>query len=290
MANYTREKSKYGGAVGTIQILSSSLSGSFGPLDPGFKSVIPAGYLKCDGRILLVKDYPALAEVIGPGPEGKFVKPERKSAVTADKFMLPDLGSKVIIGGTATGTYQFTKTDDGVTSKVGSNVTVTSNIGNSLTINYNGNFSIPAGSSIPLLGNPRYVIASSTDPFVLDETNFQSHGHDGNQFVLNYTGNHANALSGNTKTSATGGGGGDNASSTGGNVFEEVEANSLNVSNHTHKITKPTSYTHNFTYAYGAFNASAETLTTTVNVSTKAIKKIDEAVSPYILVEYIIKF
>jgi len=290
MANYSREKSKYGGAIGTIQILTSSLYGSFGPLDATFKSVIPAGYLKCDGRILLVKDYPALANIIGAGPQGKFVKAEKQSLVTSDKFMLPDLGSKVIVGGTATGTYQFTKTEDATLTKVGSNVNVTSNVGNALTINYNGNFSVPGASSIGLLGNPKYIMSSTVDEYILDESNFQSHGHDGNQTVLNYTGNHAAGQSGNNKTSDTGGNGGDNASSIGGNVLEETSSNNVNVANHTHKITKPTSYSHNFTHAYNTFNASAENLVTTVNISTKTIKKIDEAVSPYILVEYIIKF
>jgi len=290
MANYTREKSKYGGAIGTIQILTSSLAGSFGPLDPAFKSIIPAGYLKCDGRILLVKDYPALASVIGAGENGKFVKEAKRSLVTSDKFMLPDLGSKVIVGGTATGTYQFTQTEDGSLNKVGSNVNVTSNVGNSLSINYNGNFSIPGASSIALLGNPKYIMNNTVDEYVLDETNFQSHGHDSNQTVFNYTGNHASGQSGNNKTSDTGGSGGDNASSTGGNFLEETASNNVNVANHTHKITKPTSYAHNFTHAYSTFAASAENLVTTVNISTKSIKKVDEAVSPYILVEYIIKF
>lgn len=290
MANYTRERSKYGGAIGTIQILTSSLFGYNGPLDSKFKSVIPAGYLKCDGRILLVKDYPALAAVIGEGPNGKFVKESKKDLVTSDKFMLPDLGSKVIVGGTGTGAYQFDKTEDGAQTKVGSNVNVTSNVGSALTINYNGNFTIPGQSNIGLLGNPKYIIASTVDEFILDESNFQSHGHDGNQTVLNYTGNHAAGQSGNTKVNDLGNGGSDNASSIGGNVFEETSSNNVNVANHTHKITKPSSYTHNFTYAYNTFNASAENLTTTVNISTKSIKKVDEAVSPFILVEYIIKF
>jgi len=65
MANYAREKSKFGGMVGSIQIFTSFLNLSNDPLDDTFKTKIPAGYLRCDGSIKTASDYPELALILG---------------------------------------------------------------------------------------------------------------------------------------------------------------------------------------------------------------------------------
>ena len=65
MANYTYERSKYGGCVGSIIIHSTpGLSSSNDPLSAQFKDDIPAGYLKCDGSVLNCKDFLALSKVL----------------------------------------------------------------------------------------------------------------------------------------------------------------------------------------------------------------------------------
>ena len=291
MANYTKEKAKYGGMVGTIQVLTTSLYGYNSPLDSKFKSVIPAGYLKCNGQILLAKDYPALAAVIGTGQDCKFVKESKKDLVDSTRIQLPDLGSKVIVGGSATGTYQFDTTDSGK-YKVGIGITPSSNVGNSIEFNYSGNFTVSGQSGLNLLGNSTYTIARNLDTFALNEENFQGHGHNANQFVLNYTGPHTSAQSGNTKNSATDKSGGDGAVSQAGNALEESGTNTspTDGQSHTHGITRPTTYTQNFTYQYSTFNISPENIVTTVAIKTKGVEKLDEAVQPFVLVEYIIKF
>jgi len=291
MANYTKEKAKFGGMVGTIQVLTTSLYGYNSPLDSKFKSVIPAGYLKCSGQILLAKDYPALAAVIGTGQDCKFVKESKKDLVDSTRIQLPDLGSKIIIGGSATGTYQFDTTDSGK-YKVGVGVTPSSNIGNSIDFNYSGNFTVSGQSGLALLGNSKYTIARTVDSFALNEENFQGHGHTSNQFVLNYTGPFQNAQSDNTKNSATDKTGGNGAVSQGYNILEETGTNSspADGQSHNHRITRPNTYSQNFTYEYSTFNVSAENIVTTVSVKTKGIEKLDEAVQPFVLVEYIIKF
>jgi hypothetical protein len=296
MANYTREKAKHGGMVGTIQMLTTSLYGYNSPLDSKFKTVIPAGYLKCNGAILKASDYPALAAVLGTGADCKFLKESKRDQVDSTRFMLPDLGSKVIVGGSGTGTYQFDFTDDGK-YKVGIGVEITSNVGNEISFNYSGNFAVPAvdangSSGLALLGNSKYIIAKATETFELNEENFQGHGHGGNQTVLNYTGPHTSAQSGNTKNSATDESGGDGANSSGQNILEEVAENNAPAAGagHTHRITRPTTYSQNFKYGYSAFNVSPENIVTNVSVKTKGVDKLDEAVQPFMLVEYIIKF
>ncbi len=291
MANYSREKSKFGGMVGTIQILTSSLYGFGSPLDAKFKSVIPAGYLKCNGAILQAEDYPALAAVLGTGQDCKFLKDSKRDIIDSTRFQLPDLGSKVIIGGIGSGLYQNELTESGK-YKVGIGVEATSNVGNELSVNYSGNFTVPAVSALPLLGNSKYTIVRNTETFELNEENFQGHGHAGNQSVLNYTGPHASAQSGNTKNSATDESGGDGANSSGQNILEEVSENNAPAagSGHTHRIIRPTEYSSNFTYGYNTFNIPAENIVTTVALRANEIEKIDEAVQPFMLVEYIIKF
>ena len=70
-AYYTREKSKFGGLVGTIQLYTSTLSADNDP--DSFKSDLPAGYLRCDGSILPASQYPLLASVLGVGAQSKYI-------------------------------------------------------------------------------------------------------------------------------------------------------------------------------------------------------------------------
>ena len=73
MANYTYERSKYGGCVGSIIIHSTpGLSTSNDPLSAQFKDDIPAGYLKCDGSVLNCRDFLALSRILGVGDECRF--------------------------------------------------------------------------------------------------------------------------------------------------------------------------------------------------------------------------
>lgn len=291
MANYTKEKAKYGGMVGTIQVLTTSLYGFNSPLDSKFKSVIPAGYLKCNGQILKASDYVALAAVVGVGADCKFLKESKRDQVDSTRFMLPDLGSKVIIGGSGTGTYQFDTTETGK-YKVGIGVDVSSNVGNELSVTYSGGFTVPGQSGLATTGNSKFIIPSLTEVFELNEENFQGHGHSSNQYVLNYTAPHQSALSGDTKNSATDEGGGDGANSSGQNLLEEITENVAPSGGapHAHRVVKPSTYSSNFTYQYNTFNVAAENLVTNVSLKTKGVEKLDEAIQPYILVEYIIKF
>ena len=285
MANYTKEKSKFGGMTGSIQIFTSFLSLSNDPLDETFKSKIPAGYLRCDGSIKTATDYPELARILGTGSNCRFKKDA--TTLTDNQFQLPDLGSKYLSPGLATGTYSdLTLIQSPTTKRVGVEVEVSSNVGNSVTIDYSGNFTVQGSAApIPLLGNAKLNPPNpdrKTASTILDGNNFQAHGHGSNAYVLNYIGNFK--LSGEGKS-------GLNCNPLAGNSLQSTGSTANTTSQaHTHNITWPTTYSSNFVYNYPTFNVPADNVQTTVNLSTKSVKVLNDSVTPFILVEYIIKF
>jgi len=288
MANYAREKANYGGVCGTIQIFTTALPLANNPSDIAFLSKVPAGFLKCNGGIRKAADFPALAAIIGTGQNCKFKKPSQ--ILDADQIQLPDLGSKVIIAGSGVGEYlgDTVETDSTPQKKVGVSVELVSNVGNTIALTYSGNFNVLAGAASPLLRNPRVTFPSGrkVGDFILDESNFQAHGHDGNQTVLNFIGNHAMR---NEIGPQAGGGNTASGSALASNSVSDTSATTISKS-HTHTFPAPTSFPHNFTYAYAAFSVPADNIVTTLNLSVKNVKKLDEAVSPFVLVEYIIKY
>jgi len=291
MANYTKEKSKYGGMVGTIQIFASQLPQQNSPNNSTFKSLLPAGFLRCDGSILSAKDYPDLAEVIGIGKACRYVKDT--ITLEDDEIQLPDLGSKYIVAGAGAGIYDDIFLRDGKTYHVGAEFDVSANVAETETITYNGRF-IVQGPPNPVLlgGSPLYKTSRNTETTSLSEVNFQAHGHGGNQAVLNYTGNYL-VSSGAGPSSPALSHSGDKCRCIAGNTYEITTTFGTSDSTHFHGVTMPTpgGHTHNFAWTYNTFNVGAENLTTTVNIAT-TIKNttFDDTQSPFILVEYIIKY
>jgi hypothetical protein len=285
MANYAREKAKFGGMVGTIQTFSSYLPTANDPNSTEFRSKIPAGYLRCDGSVQSANNYPELADILGTGQQSRFKKPD--VTLTDEQFQLPDLGSKYIKPGLSTGTYLDTTLEqDSSKRRVGSEFFISSNVGNTTTITYSGNFRVTGASDLTILGNPRLLppTTRNVDNTVLTDQNFQAHGHMGNQTVLNYTGNFR---------TSSGGKSGDDAKVFAGNELVNAEppfGTTFNSSTHTHRIEMPTAFPHNFTYSYSTFDIPADNIVTTINLSLKTTKTFDSAVAPFILVEYIIKY
>ena len=292
MANYTKEKSKYGGMVGTIQIFASQLPQQNSPNNITFKSLLPAGFLRCDGSILSAQDYPDLAEVIGIGKACRYVKDN--ITLEDDEIQLPDLGSKYIVAGSGAGIYNDMFLQDEETYHVGAEFNIDSNVSQTETITYNGRFIVQGPSSpVKLAGSPLYKTTNrSTDTTTLSQLNFQAHGHGGNQTVLNYTGNYA-VSSAVGPSSPAKSHSGDNCRCIGGNTFEISSLFGASDATHSHAITIPTpgGHTHNFSWSYNTFNVGPDNLSTTVNIAT-TIKNttFDDTQSPFILVEYIIKY
>ena len=297
MANYTKEKSRYGGFVGSILVHSTPGIGTNNdPTTAIYKKNLPAGYLKCDGSIRNAKDFYALSQVIGVGDDCRFKK-EGTVLRNADptqndlgQFQLPDLGSKVVLAGRSTGVYTATtvETTTGGTAinKVGPEVEVLSNVGNTISVEYSGNFQISASQSLNMLGNPKFNYNTTLSSTALDIENFRGHAHNSSQTYLNYSAQHKVGGSGPAKNRNVLA-----ANSGGGNTLEETSLNTSTPSIHNHKIIKPTVFNpHNFTYSHGTVQVSAENLVSSIDIKTSNIKKLDQVVTPFILVEYLIKF
>ena len=296
MANYAREKSRYGGYTGSILVHSTPGLGSTNdPTSAVFKQNLPAGYLKCDGSILNARDYLALSQVLGVGDACRFAKegailrnPDQNTG-DLGSFQLPDLGSKVVIGGRATGTYNndTIETDVVTTSKpvnrVGPQIEVVSNVGNRVESSFIGNMTVDESAEIFMIGSPKYNLVSKTSLTSLDIENFQGHAHNSPQRYLNYSGTHE-----------VGGEGGKDrgrfsANSGSGNSFEETN-NAGSTSTHQHNITRPRTYSHDFSYTYPETNVDMTGVTAYIDVDLSEEEKLDQLVTPFILVEYIIKF
>lgn len=295
MASYTKERSKYGGMVGTILVHSTNkLQTANDPTEGPFKSVLPAGYLRCDGSILNAKDYLALSQVLGTGSitrfgkEGAIIREPDANTGDLGQFQLPDLGSKVIVGGRGTGIYNNLIVDkegvNTVVNRVGAQVEVISNFGNRITSNFVGTCQVTASGEIDFLGNPRYIVDRKTSETQLNIDNYLGHAHSASQKYINYSDRHLVGDGDSGKDQ------GQKLANAGSGMeldfAEDWEAESI----HQHNITAPTSYTNEFKYEHDQFDVDISAIEAAVDVDVADIDKIDELVTPFILVEYIIKF
>ena len=296
MANYTYERSKYGGVTGSIIV--HTVPGMQGQNDPTlavFQDNVPGGYLRCDGSILNVKDYFALGNILGAGSETRFRKDNANirepDATIGDfgQFQLPDLGSKVIIGGRNSGLYNSITVDRGVveefpTNRVGPQIEVISNFGNTITSNFVGNAQIEGDTGITMLGNPSMDMPGETSETTLNIENFQGHLHDmiGARY-LNHTAQHRVALSGGKDSGRR------LAMPLAGHV-RDTTADHTATSVHKHNITRPVTYSHDFTYGYPETQVDMSGAFAQLTVKVENEEKLDELVTPFMLVEYLIKF
>jgi hypothetical protein len=295
MANYARERSRYGGYPGSIIIHSTPGIGSLNdPTSAVFRDNLPAGYLKCDGSVQNAKDYYALAQILGVGDESRFRREtdnlRNSDPTTGDlgQFRLPDLGSKVIIGGRNSGVYNndFVETDvEQVTpiNRVGPQIDVVSNVGSRINTGFTGPASIVSESDIPMIGAPKYNLARKTSETTLTIENFQGHAHDSNQAYLNYSASHQVGGDGGKDRQTFSGNSG------AGNEFGDTQ-DAGRESVHAHNITRPFQYSYDFRYAYPGGPVDMSGVTAYVDVDLSNEKKLDQLVTPFILVEYLIRF
>jgi hypothetical protein len=294
--NYARQKSYWGGIPGTIQIHTvPGLGFNNDPTTAVFRDNLPAGFLKCDGTVQNVKDYYLLAQILGIGDESRFKKEttnlRNPDSDTGDlgQFQLPDLGSKVIIGSRGSGEYiSTTMENDPSRSKVGVEVDPQSNIGDRANINYIGNMQI-SGDIANFNGVPKYNLPRDTSAYSLAIDEFQGHYHNvgGDQgFVrLNYTGQHD--ISGQGK--------GDDANSANASAGNSLEETSLSTQDpgsttHDHTIVRPYNYNSTFSYSFPTTNLDISDMTSYVDVDIEDLDLLNQVVTPFILVHYIIKF
>jgi len=298
---YAREKSRFGGVTGTIIPFPTKLPEGADPSAGDWKPLLPAGFLRCNGAILLASDFPVLASVLGTGTNCKFKKPQQD--LTNNQFQLPDLGSKYISASAASGTLlnsEVLNEDSNDTYRVGCEVNIVSLIGNQQTITYTGGFEIQKPVNQEFIGNPFFTSLSSDGKTLnafTGEQAFQAHGHKANVGVFSYLGNWLDSLFVEENGSARGGGDGINE---GSNNLELVQAptGSSAVVAHSHFIDFPSvaeikaqnDMRWNILEEGGnPVTIDALGLKTTVTVTTSSIYKLDEATPPFILMEYVIK-
>ena len=298
--NYARQKAHYGGIVGTIQ--QNAIEGVLldkDPTNPIFKENFPAGFLACDGRVYNVKDYYCLAQTLGVGDECRFKKDgvtlRNPDLETGDlgQFQVPDLGSKVMVGGRGTGSYTgLTKEDKPNLNRVGVEVEASSNVGTRVNCNYNGYMQIDPEPTINFNGNIKYNMIRKTSLHGMDIEEFQAHAHDTpGKKVLNHTGNAK--IDGDGKTTSAGD---ENpfadVNAFGGNVLEETSVNTTSslTSQHLHNLTRPTEYAHNFTYKYSTTQVNLDEMQSYIDVDISNLDVLNQVVTPFVMVHYIIKF
>lgn len=293
---YTNERARYGGVSGSIIPFPIKLPDTNVPNLGDWAKLLPAGFLRCDGSILNAGEYPVLAGVLGTGNNSKFRRSDQE--LTNDQFVLPDIGSKFVQGGNASGAYLNDKivNDEDLegTYRVGCEVNVTSLVGDTATISYEGYFEVTAtGGPYNFIGNPTFGTTTSDGaslPSFLGDQAWQSHGHESKVGVFTYLGNWTDSTF--TSVASQGGNDGQNEGSN-ELVTIDTPTESSAVVSHSHLIDFPTTQQikDNNSLAYSFLNTQIDAfgLETTVNLTTSQVKKLDEATPPYILVEYIIK-
>lgn len=285
---YSKQKAKFGGVTGTIIPYPIAVN------DNVNRNFLPAGFLKCDGSILKASVYPALANTIGIGSNCRFAK--NPDDIAADEIQLPDLGSKYLRVSTSSGQYLNTTLEqDESISKVGTEVEVISLVGDSTEISYSGFFEVLGQNGLPFVGTP--VFESETGFTLsdsLNEENFQSHGHYADVGVFTYLGKWSDNVfvEGYAR-------GGNEAQTEGSNNLVQIQApdQAPTTVAHNHRINLPgsTELKSNNTFSYGFSNVGgslqypADGLRSEIIITTSNVKKLDDVISPYILVEYIIK-
>lgn len=288
---YTSEKGKFGGTTGTILPFTIQLPLTNFPDTGAFKDLIPAGFLRCDGSILRAELYPGLARVIGVGNQCPFAKDE----LDDEFFQLPDLGSKYVTASLSSGEYlndNIAQDPDSIINRVGAEVVVNSLVGDQVQISYGGFFEI-VQKTIDFNGNPIFRsednLGNTRDSF-LTEDNFQAHGHRANVGVYTYLGDWEDSAFFNTFER------GDNAGRTeGSNELIQIEPppTSTAAPSHNHSVNLPGTQElrdkSDFKFTVNTTPVDPQGLVTDVTLNTSNVQKLDNAVSPYMFMEYVIK-
>ena len=182
MAVYYNElKGSHGSLTGSIISFPVEVTDTDDPVSVVNKKILPAGYIRCDGRVLAAADYPMLAIVLGTGSSCKYQK--EGQPLTDLQIQIPDLRSKHIRATTSANIGDFNdlevlNSNGDEIEKAGVGLDVIANIESPYTINYTGSFYIPPQTT-PLRGEPRFSLETGSYTFTTEvpETAFQPHMH-----------------------------------------------------------------------------------------------------------------
>lgn len=173
-----QERTKIGTTTGTIIAFPVELDVN-DPLIGLSKSLLPAGYVRCDGSVYNEALYPALAEILGTGSTCSFKKPDQDLLDT--QFQVPDLRSKFIKP--STGSDQGVINDatvinsaDQTVAKSGVGVEVSSNVGTTAVVELTGQFRVPA-RTVKVGNNVGFTYPTKPDEEVVAANGFLPHAH-----------------------------------------------------------------------------------------------------------------
>ena len=145
---------------------------------------------------------------------------------------------------------------------------------------------VKSGDSLSILFNRAGLPDTSLYSLTIDE--FQGHYHnvagDTGFTVLNYSAQHDIGGDGKGPRANT-------ANASGGNTLEETSTSIISGDpGHDHTITRPYVYTSDFTYSHTNIDVPLDDMTSTVDVDVENLNVLNQVVTPFILVHYIIKF
>ena len=174
----SEERNKLGTTTGSIIAFSRELDVN-DPIAGLSATLLPAGYLRCDGKIYNENVYPALAEVIGTGASCAF---KQEGVTLSDsQFQVPDLRSKSIKASSASD--QGVINDNTVINAAGQTiersgvgVNVSSNVGNVAVVDMTGQFRVPP-RTVNLTGNVGFTRPRAPDEEVVSANAFLPHAH-----------------------------------------------------------------------------------------------------------------
>lgn len=304
MKNYSFEKGKHGSSTGVIFPFFTDLNGLL-PLDQDYRDYCPAGFLKCRGQILQADQFPALAEILGVGSQCIYKKDnvilqERNADGTGGTFQLPDLGSKYITSSSNPGSYANDTTTDAnnkTISRAGIATSLASS-GNTVEFSYTGNFLAPS-VTLTFTGQWRFLSPPSRTPSTTTSIgNFIAHGHLGNYSIGARVNQNNQALRQcrwlggvfllcRQRPGVTFGNGDLNVGVQ--HVFLSFDDAGQD-SDHAHPLGVPALSVQGPTGSIPSVTMPASSITTTVNIRTREITKMDDITPKFIIAEYLIKF
>tara|TARA_B100002019_G_scaffold292999_1_gene318183 strand:+ start:6703 stop:8088 length:1386 start_codon:yes stop_codon:yes gene_type:complete len=177
---YNKEKAKLGSLSGMIisfpvEVVNDNPSAAIN------KELLPAGYLRCDGRVLFAEEYPILAEVLGTGGNSKYK--QESTILSNNQFQLPDLRNKHIRATTSSNIGQMNDltvedAEGNTILKSGVGLDVIQNVESPLQLTYTGEFYVPP-QEMPLRGEPAFSVSSGAYTEIVDvpARAFQPHMH-----------------------------------------------------------------------------------------------------------------
>ena len=300
MKSYSFEKGKHGGPTGAIFPFFVDINGLL-PVDTDYRDFCPAGFLKCRGQILQADQYPALASVLGVGAQCIYKKKDTNldnanEDGSGGTFQLPDLGSKYITASSNSGQYVNDTTTDVANNEIrraGVAVTLQSS-GDEVDFSYTGQFAAPA-VTLSFTGQWRYVQPPARSPeTTLVISNFIAHGHYGEYAIgqrinVNEQGLRRCTWAGGTYCGQKGieTDGSKNA----GLTYVAISYDDAGVeAAHSHGLGVATINVTGPSSTIPAVKLEANSITTTVKMRVRELRKMDDITPRFIIAEYLIKF